>query len=427
MKPSKLAVYIMAGVLALLSVLSFLTVLPPLGEFVLRAFAIVFLCILLYYTKIADVLFGVDNKPVTLAIIASCLLLSVRPIIEGLLAPLPSGFLYTLLLSISNSISDVTTYAVGTVVFAVLAVVVTLTITPRAPSVLAMMGEQGRIKRLDGYAIRSVLVFFVLAGFYILVFDIILQWAGIIASSATIIAIIAWLLHTILHPGSAGTTLRKFVLFIESIDESIFGNVVRLFHDRTTVLFGIAALLAFYPLSDLGVFLIPYITNIPNTLSSTFTLGTHTPLAALAYDAFNAGYVQGTFASVAYILNALAAVIVLFLPALYWYRMFRKRTLTLTPIASAIFLAGATCFLLAPAFTLGRLSTTDTNLVGVDIMTRPLAGSPIVAAVLFALCVGAATYLLARRFTVQLSLAAIALTLVFLARYMMLYFLDVWQ
>lgn len=423
---SRRLVYTMAGALALLSVLSFLTVLPPLGEFCLQAIAIVFLCMLLYYAHVADVLLGVDSRQATMTLIASCLVLSVRPVVEALRAPLGEGFLSTLLMTIGTNIDDAFIFALGTVLFLILAISFTLRYKPRSPSVMAMLGEKGRLKHLDHFAVRAILTFFVIVAFYILVFDIILQWAGIIASSATIVVLLAWLVDSIVRPGTSIATAKKFVMSIENIDEKLFGSVVTLFHDRTTVLFGIAALLVFYPLSDLGSFIVPYVTNIPNTFIASLDALTHTPLSILSYEAFMAkGVAQGVFVSLASVLNAVAAIMVLFLPALYWYRMFRKRTLALSPLASALLVAGAVCFLLTPAFTLGRLGDT-TDMVGVDIGTRSLAADPVMWSVIAAVVAGAIVLVLAHRFTVATSLASIGLTLVFLARYMALYFTDVW-
>ena len=428
MDTTKTIVYGIAGLFAVLSVLSFLTLLPVYGEFLLHLLSVLFLCLLLARSHLSKIIFGEEKPWVCWSILGVCVLLSLHGILTTLLEPLTGGFLYALIGALNNSIDDGVLYGIGIVLIAVLSVVFTLKIKVKAPSVMAMLGEKGEPKHLDAYTIRSIVTFFTVIAFYILVFDILLQWAGIIGGSATIIAIVAVLFTAIIHQSTEHMSFRRFAVFIEDLDERIFGGLIDLFHSRITVFFGVAALLVFYPLSDLGAFVLPYVTNIPNSIILHLPLASHTPLPVLAYrTALSLGGVTGFFAAIAYILDGLAAIMILFMPALFWYRVFTKKTMTISPWASAVFVGSVICFLVAPAMSLARLSETSTTMVGVDVMTHSLTGAPVTIAVILGIIAGVIVWLVARKHPTQVSIAVIGFTLVFLARYMIAYFADVWS
>ena len=427
-RASRLFVAIVLGALVLLSMLAFLTLLPPQGEFLLRTLSIVFMCFVIYRVGLTRVMFGTEKRVLDLCIILSCLFLSAGPVLDFLVAPGEGGIVGTVLSALANSIDYATIYAVGTIFLGLLAVVLATSIEVDSPSVMSMLGEKGRPKHLDGYAIRTLVSFVLLVAFYIVVFDITLQWWSVITDTISILVIVISLAVAMMRGSTARLSFDRFLLYIESIDHKYYTKLVKLFHAPGTVLFGVAALLVFYPLSDLGVYLVPYVTNIPNiTFQALGSVG-HTPLVVFAYGIFVAkGTVMGVFASAAYVLNALAMIMALLLPALFWYRMFMKKTLTLSPLASAAFVAGVVCFLIAPGFSIGRLSENGGQMVGVDIKTNDIGDAPVMVAVLVSLAAGALVWLFARRFPLQLSLVVIGSVMAFLARYMMLYFSDVWS
>jgi hypothetical protein len=297
----------------------------------------------------------------------------------------------------------------------------------RAPSVLAMLGENGRAtgpRRI----VRAAVIFVVLVAFHVLIFDITLQWWNLIIGTAFIIVALGLLIISVVNQRRINLSVKRFLLIIENFEHFLYEHFVGLFQSRRTLLFGIAALLVLYPLSDLAAYLIPYATNIMNSgYDALFAMPNHLPLAPLAYRAFAIGQTEGILATLVYGLNAIALMLGLMLPAVFWYRMFRKRTLTLSPAAIGTACASAVCFVMAPVFAFGRLSLTGLPFVGVDIMTQeiPIAGLGLVLGI--ALVVGVLAYLLARRYSTPLSFVVITLALAFFGRYMLLYFTDVWS
>jgi len=426
---AKHVVLLLLGIITLLSVLSFLQLLPVGGEFVLRVLGITFMFYVLYRARIMYVIFGEERRWANVLLLGTCALASARTLVSALTEPSFDNLVTVVLEALTASIDDATMYAIAGVLFLCLGALFASRLHVRKPSVMAMIGESGLPRTPYQSIVRTILIAILLSAFYIVVFDITLQWWGVILQTASIVIIVGILIgQTLRHP-KARISLGDFLLAIEDIDSFYYTKLVRLMHSRATILFGVAALLVFFPLSDLGVFLVPYTLNVPNgAFEQLAEPRLHSPLSALAYEsALALGGVEAAAAVVAYVLNAVGAIMVLLLPALLWLRMFRKRTLTLSPLGSAVFIACALCFLLAPAFALERLSETTTTMVGVDIQTRPLTDQPVVAAVLISVAAGIVTYLLARRLTVLVSLVVVLLSLAFLARYVLLYFTDVWN
>jgi hypothetical protein len=427
-KTARLFVAAVLGTLVILSMLAFLTILPPKGEFLLRTLSIIFMCFVIYRAGLTRAIFGTESQHLDLVIIGTCVFLSLMPVINFLVAPGEGGIVAIVLSALVNSLDYTTIYAIGTGLLLILAVVLALHLPVKSPSVMSMLGEKDHPKHPDGFAIRTLLSFVILVAFYIVMFDITLQWWGVITDTASILFIVTGLGIAMMRGSTSHISFSKFLLYLEGLDNKYYNKLIGLFHAPTTVLFGIAGLLVFYPLSDLGVFLVPYVTNIPNAIFQALSPQTHIPLSVLAYDVFaQNGITSGTFATLAYVLCAIAAIMALFLPAFFWYRAFMKRTLTLSPLISSLFIAGVTCFLIAPAFGMQALSSTNAQLVGVDITSNSLVNSPVIAAVLLAIVTGTITWLLARRFPHLFSLIIILAVIIFLGRYMTLYFGDVWS
>jgi hypothetical protein len=419
-------IYSLIGLLGLLSATSYLALLPTAAEFVMHALSIFFIGLMLYRAKLSWVLFGEERTNVTLAIIGVSMLMSVKTILVTLINTTPGGFIQLLLEATQASIGDVGLYALSALLFVVLSVWLS-GLRVKSPSVLDMLGEEGVVtgaKRI----VRAAVIFVTLVAFHVLIFDITLQWWSLIIGTAFIIIAMGLLVLNIVQHEHYNISFKRFLLIIENFEHFIYGHFSALFHKRSTLLFGIAALLVLYPLSDLAAYVIPYVTNIMNSgYSDLFSLPNHLPLAPLAYRAFAAGRDVGILASLVYGLNAIAIFLGLCLPALFWYRMFRKRTLTLSPIASGVALTAAACAVLAPAFELGRLSLAGLPLVGVDIMTQEVPASGLLLVLALSAAVGMVTYLAAKRYPTQASFVVIALTLAFFGRYMLIYFADVWS
>lgn len=422
----KLFIYALLAIVGLLSVASYLAILPPGAQFMMFALSIVFFCFVLYRCDLGRVFFGIKDGQISLAVIFVSLIITVKTGIAVLLSSGVTGFVQVLLEATQRSLDDATVYALGAALLALLSLWFAR-FDVRAPSVLAMIGEKGRARGRH-YLVRAATIFVVLTAFHILVFDITLQWWNIVVGTAFIVATFVLLVLSVVEQQHFHVSFGRFLLIVEHLEDFLYEHFVEMFHRKHTVLFGIAALLVLYPLSDLAAFLIPYTTSIMNSgYAAVFAQPGHVPLAPLAYRAFAASQAQGTLAVIVYTLNAMALLLGLALPALFWYRMFRKRTLSLSPGAVGLSLAAATTFLLAPAFELGMLSASGLPYVGVDIMTLELPLTGLGLTLALAGLLGVFGYMLAKRHPTQASFMVVVLSLAFFGRYMVLYFSDTWS
>jgi hypothetical protein len=162
------------------------------------------------------------------------------------------------------------------------------------------------------------------------------------------------------------------ILFkITDAAEEFIESFISLFHNKKTIFFGISALLVLHPMVDAYVFIIPYAFS---TDSFYGELGeNHEPLKAhFISEKDSLAYSDQLILYFSYFFNVLAMLMLMFLPAIFWYIIHQGRNESTRSNIPGYLLAFLyfciSFFILIPAF---KIESSDlTYVLGADIQTR---------------------------------------------------------
>ncbi|MBN2567570.1 hypothetical protein JXB02_05815 [Candidatus Woesearchaeota archaeon] len=313
----------------------------------------------------------------------------------------------------------------GGAILVVLSVWFTWRATIRDPSVMATIHEEGPPPRtVMKWIERWFLTFFLLVTFFVVVFNLLMEWLAIAVDAPLVIVGIFFFIFK-----AKAFSPESFVYRVGTFSEEFLDRFIRLFHTKDKILLGISGMLVLHLVTDVGNFLVPYIVGFHDVLYFEHLGAGHESLlfhmaadfAAVPFGAEKVSVLWG------YILNLIGMLMLLCLPSVLWYRLFSDRGLSFSPAALSMFFMSVVSSLLLPAFGIRMIGSP--NLVGVDIVTQSIVGTaqPLVRTLSLSLAIGAATFLLAQnRFLHRMyNLLGIAGILGFFGYYIFLYFGDI--
>ena len=200
---------------------------------------------------------------------------------------------------------------------------------------------------------------------------------------------------------------------------------------------GVSGLLILHILTELGNFLIPYLTGIHDAIYfgnfyenhiPLFSFVPHTVKSLFALQSAGLGWQLKIFIGLGYIFNIIAALYLVLLPAYLWYHMFKNRNLSLRKIKILklneihIFfsITSISFLLLNSAFMITSIK--KIGLIGVDVQTRLLNLSSLNNDILIALGIGILALLVSLKFTDFIKKTVLTTSLLFFIYYIYLFF-----
>lgn len=253
--------------------------------------------------------------------------------------------------------------------------------TIKSPSLLHVIHEEGSLDKKWKYMTRPLVIFIVLIGFFIIVFNLIMEWLALaIDAPLLIIAIFTYLLlllkhHDKFHPNS-------FIFKMGSLGESFYEHFITMFHSRQGLLFGITGMLVLHLLTDIGNFLIPYLIHLHDRMYFDYLGQGHTIIfnfkelfatqaqGLLISDIASASFQEAIVIILGYLMNIIAIVFLFVFPAVVWYTLYRKKPLKIPQAFEYLFLGGVVVFLVNPIFKMSSIKIP--GFIGVDIMTQSI-------------------------------------------------------
>jgi hypothetical protein len=292
---------------------------------------------------------------------------------------------------------------IGFIGIILLSLYATLKLKVHSPSVLHIMHEEGNLTTAQKKIERFFIIFFVFTAFYIIVFNLTLEWLSM-AIDNTILALLVCIylltmviatLHHHYKQHLVDSTLHK----IGDSAERFYEKTLSLLTERRSFLIVIAGLLVLHLISDVATFIIPYMINIHEALYfDNFSSVGHSSLLPLYFKdiAQFPGMLNLIAVSLLYLLNICAIISLLCLPAFIWYKFYKKENVIISPIILALFYMSISALILTPIF---RIQQIDKNLIlqgltGVDIQTAQIAVSNLLIPILYILGAGIIIYVL---------------------------------
>ncbi len=351
--------------------------LPGDLDFVKKIISWTALGYLLYKIKLSEIFFGEQHSGFDIALILSYFLFILKNFVvfskeavehgATFFAPLAKYILH------HAAQFEMFTFMIGGIMLILLSFIHIVThVDVKSPSILAMFHEEGESTSFLDRIYRCLLSLFIFTAFYLVVFNLVMEWlAWAIDSSLLILGIFFYLFFFIRYSKTfhADTILHK----VGTVGEEFYEKFIELFKDIRTLYLGVAGMLVLHLLTDVGNFILPYL--IGKEISYFGALGpNHEVLWKLLVHNLS---VAGTLLSKAgvflvYAFNVIAILFLLLGPAYIWYRVSHSKHVRFSPTCIGLFLGSVVSFLLAPVFFIDSINVP--GIIGVDIMTKGLEG-----------------------------------------------------
>ncbi|MFP4403139.1 MAG: hypothetical protein ACOC3X_03500 [Nanoarchaeota archaeon] len=286
---------------------------------------------------------------------------------------------------------------------------------------------------------RFIIIYLCLNMFFIIVFNLVMEWLAIaIDAPLLVIVLFFYLLFWIKHHNKFNT--ESFIFRVGNFGNSFYNRFINLFKTKKGIIIAISGMLVLHLLTEIGIFIIPYLTGLINPLYFNQLQGSHTPIFSF-FDLFNSSkeslfiidfltvntLIDKLLISYIYLTNVIFILSILIIPALIWYSLFKDKEIKINCFFPAIFFASFASFILAPIFFITRIS--KEGLIGVSIQTQPLTHGAIfnfMSIFLISISIGFLFfYVIFSENLLKKSIYLIYfIALIFFSWYMVLFFLD---
>lgn len=420
-------------VIILLNIFDFIEYLPGDLDFIKKIISWACLGYLFYHISLTRVLFGEKNKLIDLTLIATFFLFIVKNLIYFASVAAEEvnvfGSFYELLVSNALSINKITFIAAG-ILLILHSLYLSFKAHVKTPSLMHVVHEEGIPKSIVKKTERFIIIFAVLVGFFVVVFNLMMEWLAIAVDASLIVFGLLFYFFTLFRRHHKKMDAEHFIYKIGGFAEKFYDGFLDLFHTKRIWL-GISGMLVLHLLTDIGNFIVPYVFGMHDVIYFEMLGAGHSSLYSLiAKDWIHViGFEKFALLWI-YIFNLIAMLLFLFLPAYVWYKLYKKSGFKVSHVSLAIFSAAVVCFALSPAFNIIPINhelVFGTGLVGVDITTSSVFDNGLLSLQLtfiISLLIGMSIYLLSYSHYIKERIMAFFIALIdFFVGWYILYFL----
>lgn len=409
-----------------LNILDFFEIISSELDYAKKIISWTLLGYLLFRASPTKVFFGEQHKGMDTGIILAYFLLMIKELVWYANVALPDATslqsFFSALVRHALPIEKVA-FIIGIVTLIVIGLFVALRVPFHKRSIMGVLHEEGqpRRQRILERSLMTLLVFF---GFFVMVFNMMMEWLAIaIDATLLLIALLFWSVFLIRHKVS----MHRFLNNVGNIGSDFYEWFIDHFRYKETFLLGIVGLLVLHLLTDVGIFLIPYLTGIKDQLYlSAISLQYETVWHVFRLDWVHMETVWKQFSYVlVFMANIIGYVILFVSPAVVWQYLYHRRHPRLPRWLLVTFIGTLPAIGFASLFSMRRLHMP--NLAGVNVQLQSLQGSPVVIIAVIIIVFIAVAWLLSKQPRVRSRLEQVwtATTVVFFASYIWKYFIDV--
>lgn len=411
----------------IINFLDFFEVLPGDVDFTKKILSWLLLAYLLYRISLTQLFFGVKNRFIDFSLIITYFLFITKNLIGYASVSVEEANILTPLYNflISNNIAiELISFYIGGIALILLSILITFLLEVKTPSLMDVIHEQGYASTISKKLERFIATFLVLVFFFIVIFNLVMEWLAIAVDASLLVVAFLFYMLTLFRTHFRKLNPKSFLYKVGDAGEEFYENFIALFHSRERIFLGISGLLVLHLLTDVAIFIIPYILGFHDILYFGH-LGTgHDPLYILFIKdtTIATTLLQKAYISWIYLFNIFAMLFLLILPAYIWYKLYTKTGFSVSNKKLCIFFTSVTIFILAPIFKLKEMKVL--GLIGVDIITSQLPKINLALIVLSTLLFGALIYFLSFNHYIKEKLIALAIILIdlFFALYIFYFF-----
>ncbi len=355
------------GLLIIFSIFESFHLLSIEMSFILKLISVMLFCYLFYKLSTSYLIFGSKYKPMDIFILIGYLSLSIKNIIDLV----PKNFeqfstislfqdLFKFILEYSNKI-QYSGMIIGTIII-LLASAYFCFVKIGKNSLMHLIKEYKRLRGADIF-IRFIVSFIVLLTFYIIVFNLAIEWLVLIIHGPLLIIII--FTYMLLSLNRKRFQPNNFFRKVHESLEKVYEKIIRMFHTKR-ILLAVSFFLVLHLLSDFFFFIIPYLTGhfSTNYLASTQQT-TYTPIITLFLKDLTIS--NPISVTLIYLFNLIAISVVLLTPFYLWMKIFRNKKSNFPKWCLPLSYSSLFVLLAMPLFRISRLEKTY---AGVDIITQ---------------------------------------------------------
>ena len=345
-----------------------------------------------------------------------------------------NGSLFYLIKFLADNAAVLEKYAflIGGIALIVIALYWALTKEVKAPSFMHVIHEDKQAKTTFQKLLRAIVIYVVLVAFFIAIFNLVMEWLAV-AIDAYIIVILVLLYIYWVFRGHKKFRTHHFITKVGAGSEKFYEQFVELFHTKHGVFLGIAGILVLHLITDIGIFILPYILFPQDPLyfhqdPLYFGIG-HSPISTLFMGDVALTQNIGEIAALTYnyIFSSIGILMLFLIPAYIWYTIFKRRKGHAHRLLLSLFFMSLVCHVFTPLFNIKSMETP--YLVGVDIITSSIMQNLTMSLFLIvgiSLAVGLFFYLItANKFLRrEMTYGAVVIGLVYLGKYIYYFFID---
>ncbi|MFW5746541.1 MAG: FG-GAP-like repeat-containing protein [Nanoarchaeota archaeon] len=388
--------------LIILNVLDFFKILPGDIDFIKKIISWILLALVFYHVGISKVLFGRDRQWIDITLLISYFLLTMKNFVGFARQTfIETEFVHDLYIFIINHNVqfETITFLLGLAGLLSVASFMTVKKHIHKESLMGALFIHHSESHHTHFQ-RFWQILFVLVVFFVLVFNLMFEWLAIAVDAPilvvviiiTLILIISRKLHKHYHE-----TPGHLIETITEAPDHFYEKMIDMFHHPKFLPLGIAGMFVLHILTEIGIYVIPYMLGIIDPVYVNILDARHTPLFSITGQGSLFGQSAQGFSSwvvaqfaTGYALNLIALAAALLIPIWLWSYMYRHKHKPLfgysvfhafihhdsrfTEITARILVvalpAAGIIALARPAFLFRAIR--NGLLAGVDIMTRTI-------------------------------------------------------
>lgn len=416
--------WIILILLILLNILEFSNLLTEYTGYIDKVLDFTALGYILYKIDLTKILFGTSHRNMDLLLIGSYFMLSIKDVIAFSALEVKEAVnlhpFYQMIVT-NGMLIETTGFYIGAIAIILIALYYTFFFPVKAPSLMHVIHEEGMPPRKAGkLSIRFLTIFIVLVAFFVMVVNLMIEWLAVAVDAPIAVAIIFFFIfHT--RKFKADTFIYK----VGNASEEFYQKFVTMFKFKHTLMLGIAGMLILHLLTDIGNFILPYTLALEPPMYFSQIDGGHIPLMKLFAQGITQNIASNVGLGLIYLLNVIGALLLLALPAYFWYDTYIGKKIGLPKALLGVFASSITVLLLKPAFKLEEISSS--SMAGVNILTQAVQPTDIVYTLLVALFFGVLTFAVSFRLKRQIEMIGMFIALIFCGFYFYHFFANLFH
>ncbi len=369
---------LLLAVLIAIDVLSFLGYLPLTLELFDKLVSWVVLGILFYHLSITLLIFGVQDKKRDGWILLSYFLLIMKDLLALLRDLLTHGLtfqtFFTQVVSYTALIELISFYGASLLILAA-SIYLTLNLPVKHEGTLTLLHEEGYVsKKLGARIKRFFLVFLLINAFYLFLFNLMVEWIGMIADDMiTILSLLIVLILLFRHLQKIKAS--HFFAKIGGIGEEFYTHVIERVHTQRFFLV-VIGILILHLITDVFVFILPlFIGNVGVSYFGYFeeqpSLLGYMGNTIVQYSAGNLSGTDTILTLLVYSLNLIGVLLLTILPIVLWYVLYTFKKENVSQVLLILFFVALIAMMMVPAFSLEGIE--EQGLSGVNMLARDIS------------------------------------------------------